>query len=90
MSTVIDRTNELVNSWLQETIGLPITMSLGKLGFKVVDALESAIQDEREACAILAERHSFIHPPNVSDKTVDAVAKSIARDIRLRKMHDHP
>lgn len=37
-------TNDLVNAWLDETRGLPVTLQLNKLGFKIIEALESAYQ----------------------------------------------
>jgi hypothetical protein len=40
----IQMAEKLVNDWLTEVGGLPITLALSKLGFLVVDALEQAYQ----------------------------------------------
>lgn len=40
--------NELINRWLQETRGLPITLQLTKLGFAVIEGLEKAFELGRE------------------------------------------
>lgn len=46
-----DTTNQLVNRWLQETRGLPITLQLTKLGFAVINGLEAAYKAGLEAGA---------------------------------------
>jgi len=38
----VAESNVLINKWLGETYGLPITLQLTKLGFAVIEALEAA------------------------------------------------
>lgn len=38
----VEVTNQVVNEWVQQNFGLPITISLNRLGFAVAEALEAA------------------------------------------------
>lgn len=38
----VEITNDLVNAWLDETRGLPVTLQLSKLSFKIIEALQNA------------------------------------------------
>jgi hypothetical protein len=40
-------TNALVNGWLEEQAGLPITLSISKLGIRIVQALNAAYETGR-------------------------------------------
>lgn len=35
------QTNQIVNDWLEEAAGLPITIGLSKLGFQIINGLEA-------------------------------------------------
>lgn len=37
-----DATTQLINDWLKEAQGLPITLSLAKLGIRVIEAMNAA------------------------------------------------
>lgn len=43
-----DKTNEVVNGWLQEALGVPITISANRLALRVVAALEDMYEIGRQ------------------------------------------
>jgi hypothetical protein len=45
-------TNTLINGWLNETRGLPVTLQLTKLGFKCIEALNDAYLAGRASVAV--------------------------------------
>lgn len=71
-----DMTNELINRWLQETRGLPITLQLTKLGFAVIQGLQLAFElgrkegyDQRDAA--IWEQMADEHSGSLDEQTGD-------------------
>lgn len=44
-----EMTNKLINDWLEQTRGLPITLQLTKLSFAVIGGLEAAYEFGKKA-----------------------------------------
>ena len=79
--TTEERVNQFVNRWANEAFGLPITLSVTRLGLMAIEMLEAALAEERENCAQLIE--SLAQIPGMT-------ALEIAEEIRAhaKKMQE--
>lgn len=59
MKSPAQAATELVNNWLADTAGMPITLQVARLGIMVAGAVQTGMEDMRKRAALTAERRSL-------------------------------
>jgi hypothetical protein len=79
--TPTERATRLVNDWLEQTRGMPVTTSMARLGVLVTGAIQDAEEAERQACAALCERRATMwqNATSYADKVVKEAKIAEAR-----------
>ena len=92
-----ERAKQLVEGWYRQVVGLPATLMMARLGIMAIrvihEAEQAAIQEERAACADLAEQIVNSQGWETGEKAwalrdlnaANYVAELIAGEIRKRK-----